>query len=125
MEEKNLETKIDGAETTTQIEETNVPQNETHDSKPVVEEKEPNDKKQEEQEKVDDVKDEETKIKEAIQKRLENLDFGRKNNFQKLQTLKKVKQKWLQIIFMIWEKIVWAKKKEKMKNLIAKSIMIN
>ena len=70
MEEKNLETKIDGAETTTQIEETNVPQNETHDSKPVVEEKKPNDKKQEKQEKVDDVKDEETKIKEAIQKRL-------------------------------------------------------
>lgn len=69
MEEKKLETKIDAAETTTQIEGTDMPQNEIKDLKNVGYEKEVTDKKQEEQEKGDDVK-EETKIKDTIQKKL-------------------------------------------------------
>ena len=39
MEEKNLETKIDGAEATTQIEETNGHQNEIHNLRHVFEPK--------------------------------------------------------------------------------------
>ena len=70
MEEKNLETKIDGTGTTTQIEEKNMHENETNDSESVVDKNKSNDKKQEDQKKVDNVKDEETKIKEAIQKGL-------------------------------------------------------
>ncbi len=52
------------------MEEKNMPENETHDSKFVVDQNKPNDKKQEKPEKVDDVKDEESKIKKAIQERL-------------------------------------------------------